>query len=433
MVSHRIVYEPFTPPWQYTPGLPEGVVHVLERALEKDPEARFTTAGQLARDLRDAVAIATGSETRIGQRPTLPPPPPLPGGAAAGTTAGAAAAAGLPMPAGTAAAPMDDGGTATQDVTPMLAVRPPVVAPPGARGGLPGVGRIAAIVAAAAGVGLLITAAAFGWLNWGQPEPPRPVAEAPAGQAQYLPLMLEARRELEAGRPEQALVAITRAMAVAPTDPAVLRLQERVRAAVLERQSAAQQAAQREEMLTAGEAAMAAGQPAQAADLARQVLTLTPGEPRATTLLAAADKALDERRRRDAARAQARTAPQPAPTGQAAAAAPQAAVPQGPATLNIDFFTEAPEGVFTIYSGAERILSERFSFFERSGLRRQPRAGRIEASRQLPSGPVTLRIYVAPPRRSPVVRTLQVQVQGGHTHQLQVRFDAAGELSVGFE
>src|SRR6185436_19696536 len=81
MVSHRIVYEPFTPPRQYAPGLPPGVVAVLEQALEKQPERRFSSAGALAAKLREAVFAAAGSETTVAARAPLPPPippPPLP-------------------------------------------------------------------------------------------------------------------------------------------------------------------------------------------------------------------------------------------------------------------------------------------------------------------------------------------------------------------
>ena len=96
-------------------------------------------------------------------------------------------------------------------------------------------------------------------------------------------------------------------------------------------------------------------------------------------------------------------------------------------------FTELPEGVVSIYVGPQRILSEPFEFYKRSGLRREPKAGRVEASREIPAGPVTLRIYVALPRRQPVVRTLQAQIPGGSSPVLRIHFSAAGELTAGLE
>ena len=413
MVSHRIVYEGFAPPQQYAPGLPDGVVRILDRALQKEPEARYASAGELARELAEAVAAATGSDTRIGQRPSLPPPPVLP--PPPGT---------FPGGGGAGADPEDDASAATQDVTPVVAASVAPTPRPGGRGGR----RLVAVGAIAAVVGLLLTAAAFGWLTWRQPAAPR-VDPEQVRRAQYLPLLQQARQELDAGRPDQALLAVSRAVALAPQDADVLRMQERVRTAVLQRQSVAEQDTQRQALLASGEAALAAGQPSQAVDLARQVLALAPGEPRATALLAAAEQAIERKRRQTPAR---RPTPAPAPAVAAATAPPQppaAPEQQQPARLRIDFFTEAPEGVLSIYAGSQRILSEPFAFYKRSGLRREPKAGRIEASHELPAGPVSLRVYVALPNRAPVVRTVEARLAGGSSPLLRIYFTAAADLA----
>ncbi len=99
-VSHRIVYEPFTPPEEFVRDLPADLRGVLEKALEKDPKARYSMAGDLARDLAAAVAAGRNaphsrmdlSETQsvdafappllalaMELPPPLPPAPPLPG------------------------------------------------------------------------------------------------------------------------------------------------------------------------------------------------------------------------------------------------------------------------------------------------------------------------------------------------------------------
>jgi serine/threonine-protein kinase len=41
VVSHRIVYDHFTPPRDYVHGLPPGIDRILARALEKDPTRRY--------------------------------------------------------------------------------------------------------------------------------------------------------------------------------------------------------------------------------------------------------------------------------------------------------------------------------------------------------------------------------------------------------
>jgi serine/threonine protein kinase len=52
VVSHRIVYDHFTPPRQYAADLPPGTEQILAKALEKDPGRRYQRARDMAEDLR---------------------------------------------------------------------------------------------------------------------------------------------------------------------------------------------------------------------------------------------------------------------------------------------------------------------------------------------------------------------------------------------
>ncbi|HEV3074996.1 MAG TPA: serine/threonine-protein kinase [Thermoanaerobaculia bacterium] len=52
VVSHRIVYDHFTPPRQYADDLPPGTEQILAKALEKDPGRRYQRARDMAEDLR---------------------------------------------------------------------------------------------------------------------------------------------------------------------------------------------------------------------------------------------------------------------------------------------------------------------------------------------------------------------------------------------
>ena len=56
VVSHRIVYDHFTPPKEYARNLPPGVERVLDRALEKDPTRRYQRARDMLEDLRRVLA-----------------------------------------------------------------------------------------------------------------------------------------------------------------------------------------------------------------------------------------------------------------------------------------------------------------------------------------------------------------------------------------
>ena len=441
MVSHRIVYEPFVPARHYAPELPGGVLAVLERALEKKPEDRYASAGALARDLAAAVAAVTGSETRIGAAPALRPPgpPPPPPGAAPQWPGSPPPPP--PPPAGAPAAGEEE-GAATQDVTPLAAaVRPPAPPPP-RRPALPGPARILAVGAAAAVLALVVAAAAFGWLGLREPEPvavdPRHIA-----RVQSWPHAQRARSALEAGRPENALVHLARALAIAPDEPHLLRLQDRVRQGLAERQTAAEQRVQREALLADATAALSAGDPARAADLARQVLTLVPDEPAAAAILAdaEAEAAILRRRRAEAERlargaAAAPAAPAPPPASRPATEAPEpaAAAPGGQVALRVDFFTELPEGVLSVYAGPRRLVRESFSFYQRTGrFRSEPRAGRVQVTPQVDSGPTRLRVYVALPNQQPVVSTVDADLRGGSAPLLRIHFDRQKKLTVTVE
>ena len=59
IVSHRIVYDHFTPPEEYTQDLPLGIERVLDRALEKDPNRRYLRGKDMVNDLRLSVAAVS--------------------------------------------------------------------------------------------------------------------------------------------------------------------------------------------------------------------------------------------------------------------------------------------------------------------------------------------------------------------------------------
>src|SRR5688572_2783105 len=118
VVSHRIVYDHFTPPKDYAKELPPGIERVLDRALEKDPARRYQRAKDMADDLRriltessrddlnetlSIAAWAPGTEPPTpGQPGQSAGPPPPPG---SGTTASVAAGRPAPVPAAKAAKP----------------------------------------------------------------------------------------------------------------------------------------------------------------------------------------------------------------------------------------------------------------------------------------------------------------------------------------
>jgi|CXWL01.1.fsa_nt_gi serine/threonine-protein kinase len=122
-VTHKIVYEPFTPLDDHVKGLPEGLQRVLLKALAKDPAARYPRAGEMAEDVRRVVNQIKGqerlNETQVIDPKALPMPPPLP----------AASAPTMVLPA-MPAEPLEVADTAALPIAPPSTPPPPITPPP---------------------------------------------------------------------------------------------------------------------------------------------------------------------------------------------------------------------------------------------------------------------------------------------------------------
>jgi hypothetical protein len=66
VVTHRIVYDAFTPPEQHVEGMTPALKTVLHRALEKDPARRYQHAGEMADELKRIVP-PSGDDTSATQ------------------------------------------------------------------------------------------------------------------------------------------------------------------------------------------------------------------------------------------------------------------------------------------------------------------------------------------------------------------------------
>jgi tRNA A-37 threonylcarbamoyl transferase component Bud32 len=141
MVSHRIVYDQFTPPRDYVSDLPPGCEQILAKALEKDPARRYQRARDLADDLRKVLgSVGTRdvlNETQSLSSTAMLPPERVPAGVRALTTL--PPVAGAPPPAGAVgagpaagAAPMAPGAAAPDAAPP---AGPIAVAEPAAEAG----------------------------------------------------------------------------------------------------------------------------------------------------------------------------------------------------------------------------------------------------------------------------------------------------------
>jgi hypothetical protein len=270
-----------------------------------------------------------------------------------------------------------------------------------------------------------------------QPAPPA-VAAAPVPSPEQqnritaATALAEARAKFAEGDLGAALQAVARAELAEPDSLEVKLLREAIENRTREQASEAERQKQVAEGLAAARDAAGKSRWDDAIGAARGVLTLDPNQEEARKLLVDAQRAQRRDREREeaarAAAAAAQAAPVPAPPPPAPAEpAPEAAKD---AALRVDFASERSEGVLTIYAGERQILREQFKFVRKTGfLRTEHISGRLDAQRRVPTGPITLRIYVAMPDLPTKAIVLDGQIEGGRSYQLLVRVDADGRAT----
>ncbi|MCB1008103.1 MAG: serine/threonine protein kinase [Acidobacteria bacterium] len=445
-VTHKIVFEPFTPAEEIVKDLPAGLTPVLDRCLEKDPNRRFPRAAEIAKELRRrlesgqdlddtsatqevepieaptrrisraeilaaAVPLAPATADTPAPAPSMPPAPAVPA---------------LPEPV--AEAPEKAVGEATVDARDSLPPVPATRPEPARRKWL-----LPAVVAIAV-VGFL---GIFGLWMVGGSSQKAPVAPALSPEQQNrltaATALAEGRTLLAQGNLQGALQAVARAELADPSsqDAAELRRQIDVRSREL---AAAAEIDRRvaEGMITAREA-YSRRRYEDALTAVRGVLDLRPEEPEAIKLAADAEDAIeDQRQRQRAARAATPTpvvaaAPTRAVPAQTAPQPTMAAPIPADTTLVVDFYSDSSEGILTIYAGERQIVREPFKFVRKTGfLRSEKISGELEARRTLDPGPTTLRVYVSMPGRATKAVVVDGELRPGAEQVLEIRVDEEG-------
>ncbi len=106
------------------------------------------------------------------------------------------------------------------------------------------------------------------------------------------------------------------------------------------------------------------------------------------------------------------------------------AVAAGSGDLRVDFYSERPRGVLTVYADSQQVLNRPFRFFEKKKmLRRQGVAGGFDERAQVPAGEFELRIYLTLPDRETQLQTVTGRLPAGSLRTLRVRVDAGGNLT----
>lgn len=419
VVSHRIVYDHFTPPKEYARDLPPGVEQVLDRALEKDPARRYQRARDLADDLRRVLSSSRDdlNETLsiASWAPGMEPGSTPPSGVVT-TVSGASAS---PSPA--AAAPARPAAPPRKPREPMSTRRVLMFA---------GVAAVIAILAAAA---ILLA------ISWsGGKEPGVPAAPAqPVGNTRYVTFMTQGQAFRDQAKYIEAIGAFKQALLIAPESEKA-RIQGMIRdsqdrlATLLESQT------RTEKIMThmiEARLAMQDSRFGDAIDAADEVLVLDPVHAEATRVKADAQKGLANMKRpqRD------RPAPgQPTPRQQIAAATPQPAPVSTPqqettapvaqqARLRVSINSEGPEATVRIDLKRKVLLNRKFG---RSRLFRRAEPYSEEVTIELPEGIHDLRILVAAGNKAGRTVYRSGNFPGGETRTLDILVPKSGEVAI---
>jgi serine/threonine protein kinase len=483
VVSHRIVYDPFTPPRDYVQDLPPGVEKILDRALEKDPARRYQRARDLADDLRRVLAQNSVrgddlNETQsLAQTMVLPstafqPPPPPPAAVAPAPAPrrsffdrlrGQPTAVPPPPPfdPGTGAATVGTetgswGGThATMASTPP----PPPPRPAGAsmdasatmvtQGSVPrprsrSVGRLLVAGLVALVVSILFWAGAFFWVR--QSQPPAPPAQAQLApdleQVRFARLMKQGEDAFALKDYDKAIGFFSEAVLIAPADRKAKAEESRQQA---EQQKMIEQ--KRQEEVAAGikkaEKYLADQAYANALAEVRAVLVLDPTNPRGLELLEKTQEGLlrrpslyppaAPRETRPGSQEVASATPQePAPSAEENS--PQASVNEK-VPLALQFRSEIPGGVLIIRLNGQEILRRDFKR-RQGGLFSRRKAEPVTYNQEFKILPGTYQLvaHFAPSDRRPAdLAELSGNFAAGIRRTLHVRVSEAGEVTVDLE
>ncbi len=441
-VTHRIVYEPFTPAEEYVGELPPGLRRLFSRALAKRPERRYARAGELADELERA-ASRTRSEAALSATQSVPPPaaaseehdtlpgtvvtppppasPEPPAGWRRRLAAGFAPLGRRLAPLGRRVAPARRAALAVADR--LL----PHHRPPPRRLGL----VVAVTVTACLAVGLpllmWVRHAGGGGVAAGREERLR---------AEYLDLVREGLRKQHGGDPLGAAVDFGRAEVLAPERPRIAELRRQAEQEARESRLSAQRAEQVALQVEAAQAALDAGRYQEALATAGVVLEVDPDHPDAASI---AGRARRELAREAAARRRAAAAPPPAPpqveteTAQPAETAAAGAADRAePVKAFLSVRLEAAgEGTFRLTSDGRLLVNWGYENVDRKGLfrRKEPYRGVLTFKEiEVEPGAHQLDLSVTPDGAPARTTSLEADFPAGSTRHLEIVLDDDGTL-----
>jgi hypothetical protein len=422
-LARNVVQGEWTDPLALRPDLPARMVEILAKALDRDPELRYQDAGDLARDVRETVDAQAALSGTVPSTPLeeleLLELEELEG-----------KEEGEPEP------PQDAVDSRASEsgilISRLHRLRSGVIRLPARSVRLAtwGIGVLFAI-----GV-LIMSISAFG------KNPAVDALEAAEAQrrSEYESLVVHSERLFAKGDFRGAEDMLKRAEAVSPEAVGISQLRAEAERRRLERHHAERRAEARAHFLDAQ--AAFEQQDLQATETALELLFAVDAGHEGGIALAAAVPAVRA--------ALARVVPPPSPPP-VVEEVEEPVVEESPpvfeafesppedpwidpfGTMRIDFSSERPRGVLTLYLNGEQILRRPFRFVEKRGLlRRQGVSGGFDARQQIEAGEFALQVYLTLPSRPAQSHAISGEFAAGSLRTLQVRVDDAGQMAVDF-
>jgi tRNA A-37 threonylcarbamoyl transferase component Bud32 len=415
VVSHRIVYDQFTPPREYSKDLPPGMEKILDRAMEKDPARRYQRAKDMVEDLRRLLVESSRDDLNetmsIASWVAAPGPSPGPGGmgvagADAGTVISSAPAPQAPQK--TAKAPR----------------------PPGKPLSFKRIGLFAALGALILVVGVVALRLGVAWSGG------RVAVDVAANdrQARYHALIQEGEQRLGELNYPAAIDALKQAAELAPDGKEKARLLGRIQAAEAQNQAYVQtlsQSGQASVYLEAGARDLANERYAEALQAASVVLAGDAANAEALRIKTEAEAGLERQRQRKSRSTATRTpAPQvavatPQPVASPAPEEPGRAGENQPSRLRISIQSEVAEVIVRIDGKNGQLFNQTFRG-ERSLMRKEKS---FTASKivEVPAGDHELRALIVPGGKAGKFKAFTVP--GGSFLTLEIRVSEEGGVS----
>ncbi|MEA2559665.1 MAG: eukaryotic-like serine/threonine-protein kinase [Acidobacteriota bacterium] len=421
VVSHRIVYDHFTPPKEYAKDLPPGVEQVLDRALDKDPARRYQRAKDMADDLRRMLSAARDdlNETLsiASWAPGTQPPHATPPG-------------GVTMVSPAAAVPPS--AVAARPAAPPAPKKPRQPMSPRRLFLSAGVAAVVAILAAAA---ILL---GISW-SGGSEKPPAADPVQDVAGTRYALLLKRGEAYRDTLKYPEAIQAFKQALPLAPeAEKARVQLmiedsEERL-ANFFANQSRAEQIVIH---MIEARLAMQDSRFEDATVATDAVLALEPAHAEAIQVRADAQKGLAKLRQQR----KPRTTPgqQPPPGEQIATATPQPVPNPTPSEtvaaaplftkVRINLHSEGPEVTVQVLIKRKAIFSQTFRG-KRAGILRK--AAPFDASEvvEVPVGSTDLQVYVTPRNKAAKFSAQAGYFRAGETRILDIQVADSGQVSV---